>query len=39
MEKDSKKLRRPLTFWYQKFVKGEDKFEDSLHAVADISTV
>lgn len=41
MEKNTKALQlsHPLTFWYQKFTKGEDKFEDSLLPVANISTV
>lgn len=41
MEKEQQplKLSRPLKFWYQRFVKGEDRFEDSLHPVADIATV
>ena len=41
MEKEQKALplTRPLKFWYQRFVKGEDRFEDSLHPLADIATV
>ena len=41
MEKSNQSLTlaSPLTFWYQQFVKGEDKFEDSLLPVAHIDTV
>ena len=41
MEKSNKPLplQCKLTFWYQHFVKGEDKFEDSLLPVANIDTV
>jgi translation initiation factor 4E len=39
MDSNTLALPRPLTFWYQHFVKGEDSFEDSLKPVADVSTV
>ena len=43
MDKDKQQqpleLRHALKFWYQRFVKGEDRFEDSLHPVAEINTV
>jgi len=32
-------IHQKLTFWYQHFVKGEDRFEDSLLPVANIETV
>jgi hypothetical protein len=40
MEKPNQTLSllHPLKFWYQQFSKG-DSFEDSLHPVADITSV
>ena len=37
--KKSLPLQKKLTFWYQHFIKGEDRFEDSLLPVANIESV
>jgi hypothetical protein len=37
--KKSLPLHQKLTFWYQHFIKGEDRFEDSLLPVGNIESV
>lgn len=32
-------LARRLKFWFQHFIKGEDRFEESLHPLAEVATV